>query len=99
MLPVARLGDICFPHCGILPHPIISGSPDVVVNGQPIASVGDICLPHPWPEGKCKALHFAPIITGSPGVVVNGRPVATLGSYLLDCTFVISGSPDVVVGM
>lgn len=98
MLPAVGVGDACFPHCGIIPHTIITGAPDVVVNGKPMAAVGDVCTPHPTPKAKCKKPHTAPIITGSSSVIVGGRPAATLGSYLLLCTFVISGSPDVMIG-
>lgn len=98
MLPAVGVGDACFPHCGIIPHIIITGAPDVVVNGKPMAAVGDVCTPHNTPKALCKGLHIAPIITGSPSVIVGGRPAATLGSYLLFCTFVITGSPDVVIG-
>lgn len=92
------VGDACFPHCGKIPHAIISGAPDVLVNGKPMSAVGDICFPHLTPKAKCKGKHTAPIITGSPSVMVGGRPAAIVGSYLLLCTFVISGSPDVIVG-
>jgi uncharacterized Zn-binding protein involved in type VI secretion len=92
------VGDSCFPHCGKIPHTIRSGAPDVLVNGKPMSAVGDICTPHLTPKAKCKAPHIASIITGSPSVVVGGKPAATVGSALLLCTFVISGSPDVIVG-
>lgn len=98
MLPAVGVGDSCFPHCGIVPHTIITGAPDVLVNGKPMSAVGDVCSPHPTPKAKCKGLHTASIISGSPSVIVGGKPAATLGSYLLLCTFVISGSPDVLIG-
>jgi uncharacterized Zn-binding protein involved in type VI secretion len=98
MLPAVSLGDLCFPHCD-LPFAITTGNPTVLVNGRPMAAVGDLCFPHLFPGAKCRAPHIAPIVIGSPSVLVGGRPAAFLGSYLLLCTFVITGSPDVMVGM
>lgn len=97
MLPAVSVGDLCFPHCD-LPFAIITGNPTVLVNGKPMSAVGDVCFPHLTPKAACAKPHVAPIIVGSPSVVVGGRPAAFLGSYLLFCTFVITGSPDVRIG-
>lgn len=98
MPAAARTGDACFPHCGVIPHFISSGSGDVVVNGRGFARVGDTVTAHLNPRARCKSVHKSIITSGSKTVVVNGRPAATLGSGLLLCTFVVSGSSDVVVG-
>jgi uncharacterized Zn-binding protein involved in type VI secretion len=96
MPAAARLGDLGVPHCG--PYVIATGSTDVVINGRPAARVGDVSTPHLVPARICFT-HVAPIVVGSTSVVINGRPAAFVGSYLAGCTFVATGSTDVIVGL
>jgi uncharacterized Zn-binding protein involved in type VI secretion len=97
----ARVGDLCMPECGDLPFSIISGSPGVLVNGQPMATIGSVVAPHLIPTTKCKGAAPGTIITGSPSVMVGGSPAATLGSLQFSGalpTPVITASFDVIVG-
>jgi len=95
MPAAARVGDLGIPHCS--PYVIVTGSTDVLINGRPAARVGDFSTPHLVPSRKCFT-HIAPIVIGSTSVLINGRPAAYVGSYLLGCTFVATGSLDVIVG-
>jgi uncharacterized Zn-binding protein involved in type VI secretion len=95
MPAAARLGDLGVPHCS--PYTIATGSTDVLINGRPAARVGDLSTPHLVPARKCFA-HIAPIVIGSTSVLINGKPAAYVGSYLAGCTFVATGSLDVIVG-
>lgn len=97
MTGVARAGDSGMVHCS--GYVIASGSADVLVNGRPAARVGDASTVHLRPVGKKCFPHVATISAGSTSVLVNGRPVARVGSPLAGCTFIISGSSDVIVGL
>ena len=98
MTGVARAGDSGMVHCS--GYVIAGGSSDVFVNGRPAARVGDSSSVHLRPVGKKKCFpHVATISAGSSSVLVNGRPIARVGSPLAGCTFIISGSSDVIVGL
>lgn len=97
MTGVARAGDSGMVHCS--GYVIASGSSDVFVNGRPAARVGDSSSVHLRPVGKKCFPHVATISAGSTSVLVNGRPIARVGSPLAGCTFIISGSSDVIVGL
>lgn len=70
MRKVARLNDrtmgSCTEHGGGIGGRIVSGSPDIVVNGRPVARVGDTVI------ADCG--HVAKIVTGSKTVIPNGSP-------------------------
>lgn len=95
MPAAARQGDLGVPHCSS--YTIAQGSGDVSINGRPAARVGDPSTPHLVPARRCFA-HRASIVTGSSSVLINGRPAAHVGSKLAGCTFVATGSADVVIG-
>lgn len=73
--PIARIGDktygYCKKHKKDFKGTIISGSPNVLVEGSPAARIGDIV--------KSDCGHVGKIITGCPVVDVNSPPVARLG--------------------
>ncbi|MBB3142597.1 PAAR domain-containing protein [Halomonas organivorans] len=68
MKPIARQGDLhrC-PCSGHSVTPIVSGSPQSRVEGQPVARVGD------------KTACGATIIEGSGSATTDGQPTAYLG--------------------
>jgi uncharacterized Zn-binding protein involved in type VI secretion len=67
MTSVARVGDVCG---GIL----LSGSPNVSVNGSGVVRIGDIVQSHDdSPHGTNQ------MITGSPTVFANGIPLSKTG--------------------
>lgn len=97
MAGVARVGDSGMVHCS--GYAIANGSTDVLVNGRPAARVGDRSTVHMKPAKKKCVPHVASITSGSSSVLVNGRPIARVGSTLAGCTYIISGSSDVFVGL
>lgn len=89
----ARLNDIgsghdCFPQT-----PIIEGSPDVIINGQPATRVGDAVATHgcPCPNAP-HGVHPRNIAQGSATVIINGKAAARIGDGI------ISGSGNVIIG-
>jgi len=93
--PAGRLGDIGSEHNGFPPTPIISGSPDVTINGKPAARVGDSLAPHSKPKN---GTHGRSIAAGSSSVTINGRPAGRVGDAI-SCGGVISnGSANVTIG-
>ena len=90
----AKLGDLGTDHEGFPPTPIVSGSPDVMIDGLPAARLGDPLAPHAKPK---HAPHARQIAAGAATVFVNGKPLAITGSAV-DCGGVIIGSGSVIVG-
>ena len=91
-----RIGDFDIVHCSL---PIrAQGSPNVLVNKIPWSRMGDLNHPHllPCPPGCC--VHAAPIAKGSSTVFVNGRGACRVTDYVLACTVVATGSPNVFAG-
>jgi uncharacterized Zn-binding protein involved in type VI secretion len=84
--------------CKLFPTPLLSGSPNVFVNGKAVATVGSTVLPHFCFIGNTLISHTNRVVTtGSPTVFVNGRAAACIGS-LTDCgDTVAQGSPTVFV--
>lgn len=71
---------------------ILTGSPDVFVNGKPAAFVGSLlsCSQHPGPQT---------IVEGSGSVEINGRRSARVGDRCsCGCVIAPPSSPDVSVG-
>ena len=84
--------------CKLFPTPILSGSPNVFVNGKAAATVGSRVLPHFCFIGNTLISHTNRVVTvGSPTVYINGLAAAGIGS-LTDCGDTIAqGSPTVFV--
>lgn len=95
----ARLNDIgkgheCFPDT-----PVIAGSPDVIINGQPAARVGDAVATHGCPcPNVPHGMHSRAISAGAATVIINGKQAARIGDAI-DCGGAIStGSGNVIIG-
>ncbi|KFF62905.1 S-type Pyocin domain-containing protein [Pectobacterium brasiliense] len=95
----ARLNDIgsghdCFPET-----PIIEGSSDVIINGQPAARQGDAVLLHgcPCPNAP-HGVHSRKIAEGSSTVLINGKPAARIGDGINCGGVIASGSGNVIIG-
>lgn len=87
MQNAARVGDATA-HGGA----IVSGSGNVLINGQPAALLGVSIAP-------CAVGHgAAPVATGSGSVFINGVPVARLGDVTGCGAPLVSGSADVFIG-
>ena len=87
--PAARQGDTTS-HGGT----ILSGSPNVFINGRPAATVGDL-----YACPTCGVT--GPLVSGSPTVLINGKPAARVGDFCA-CpgppSVIIGGSPNVFIG-
>ncbi|MEP4392053.1 type VI secretion system PAAR protein [Marinobacter sp.] len=91
---VVLVGDLGTDHQGFTPTPVISGSPNVLIDGKPVARVSDQLTPHSKPKHPP---HPRTIASGSSTVFINGLPVATTGGAI-SCGGVTIGSSSAVVG-
>jgi uncharacterized Zn-binding protein involved in type VI secretion len=82
---VARVGD-----GGSHGGAIVSGSPNVFVNGRPIARVGDIYA--------CPIHGSNPIVRGSSRTFANERRIARIGDSTACGASIVSGSPNTFDG-
>ncbi|MEI7418907.1 PAAR domain-containing protein, partial [Pectobacterium parmentieri] len=95
----ARLNDIgsghdCFPET-----PIIEGSSDVIINGQPAARQGDAVLLHGCPcPNTPHGVHSRKIAEGSSTVIINGKNAARIGDGINCGGVIVSGSGNVIIG-
>jgi uncharacterized Zn-binding protein involved in type VI secretion len=104
MPAAARLGDKAQVDadahgCPACPHPgvgpIVTGSPDVTVNGKPAARQDDLGV-----HAVCCGPNTFTIKRGSPTVYVNGKPFARMNDTTKHCGGsgpIIDGSPDVYI--
>lgn len=91
-----RLGDCCTGHDECPPRPLITGSPNVVVNGQLAGRISiDIYAEHGCP---IHAPHSGVISTGSSNTFINGYPAGRIGDPVSCGSNVRDGSPNVFVG-
>lgn len=98
MPKAARLTDTGSGHDCFPPSPVTSGSPDVIINGQPAARKGDQLAPHGCSCGGGHGVHPRTIAAGSSSVLINGKPAARIGDSI-DCGGVVSsGSGNVIIG-
>jgi len=68
---------------------IVTGSPDVKINGKEAARIGDAVI--------C-SLHGPQVIAGgSPNVFYNGRAAARVGDPISCGATIVTGSPDVFI--
>ena len=95
-LPATRIFDLDVVHCSIPVRAM--GSPNVLVNRRPWNRMGDFNFPHLLPCGVGCCVHAAPIAKGSFTVFVNGRGAGRVTDYVLSCTAVATGHPQVFVG-
>jgi uncharacterized Zn-binding protein involved in type VI secretion len=94
MPPAARIGDnhTCpMVDPGPKPHvggPVVSGAPNVLINGVPAARVGDVCTCVGPPDA---------ITGGSSRVIIAGSPAARLGDGTAHGGMIAAGSANVIV--
>lgn len=81
-----------------VPHMLLSGSANTVVQGLAVGRVGDAAVPQRY-HGSKKP-HGTAVATGSPTVLTNGLPTAYVGSNMT-CGDIIgtSPSPTVIIGI
>lgn len=90
----ATIGDIGTDHDGFPPTPIITGSPNIIIDNKAAARVGDSLAPHSKPGSSP---HPRTISAGSSTVFFNGKPAALTGGGI-DCGGVVIGSSSVIIG-
>jgi uncharacterized Zn-binding protein involved in type VI secretion len=73
------------PHVG---GPVVSGAPNVLINGVPAARVGDACTCIGPPDA---------ITGGSAKVIIAGSPAARFGDATAHGGIVAAGSPTVII--
>lgn len=104
--PAARVGDLvngtAHQHGPVwaprpVRGPVVTGSPNVFVNGKPAARVDDSGT-----HAACDGPNAFRIVAGSRTVLINGKPAARVGDATLHCGVapgaILQGSPDVLIG-
>ena len=94
MPAASRQGDLCSGHGPFPPRPLVSGSPNVLINGIPAGRRND-------PYGiQCstKKCHGGSAAGGSGSVRVNGRPLVRIGDGVSCGSVSAMGSPNVFAG-
>lgn len=76
--PADAHGCIADPH--VVQGPIITGSPNVTVNGSPAARKGDTGV-----HAACCGANTFKIAEGDPKVLINGKPAARVGDKTEHC--------------
>lgn len=95
-MPAAtRQGDNCTGHDACPPVPLVSFSPNVIINGKGAGRQTDQyathgCVAHPGHQGV--------IVGGSTKVDINGLPAARVGDAVSIGGAVQDGSPNVIIG-
>ncbi|PPC75596.1 hypothetical protein C4K68_19530 [Pokkaliibacter plantistimulans] len=92
--PAATVGHFhtCPKYDGRTPHvggPVVTGSPNVFINGMPAARVGDTLICCGPPDT---------IKEGSATVFINGMPAARMGDGTAHGGVIIGGSGNVLIG-
>jgi uncharacterized Zn-binding protein involved in type VI secretion len=95
--PAARQGDATS-HGGM----VITGTPTVLIGGQPAARVADMAVCPAVMPGPSPVPHVGgPIITGSATVLIGGMPAARAGSVITETgatSTITAGAPTVLIG-
>ena len=95
----ARLNDIGSGHACFPATPVVEGSQDVIINGQPAARQGDAVQLHGCPcPNVPHGLHPRQIAAGSSTVIINGKQAARIGDEINCGGNIVSGSSNVIIG-
>ena len=95
-MPAAtRQNDNCTAHDACAPVPLVTFSPNVIINGLGAGRQTDLysthgCVAHPG--------HQDVIVAGSSKVDINGLPAARVGDAVSIGGAVQDGSPNVIIG-
>lgn len=95
MPAVSRVGDVCAPFVTV--PVIVTGSPNVFVNGRPVAREGDFTGTFKKKQGRSILTLTSQLLApkGQQTVFVNGKPVAQIGTPGTNGTKVVTGSSNV----
>lgn len=69
--------------------------PNVLIMGRPTACMMDFVTLHPGPP---KFHPPNPIVLGNPKVLIGGRPAAFMGSPCACMCFMLTTTPNVIIG-
>lgn len=95
----ARLNDIGSGHACFPATPVVEGSQDVIINGQPAARQGDAVQLHGCPcPNMPHGLHPRQVAAGSSNVIINGKQAARIGDDINCGGNIVTGSSDVIIG-
>ena len=98
MAAAAKVGDTGTPFVTI--PVIVTGSPDVFINGTPAARENDITASFQKRQGQKTIVVTSTILAppGNPTVFVNDKPIAQIGTPMTNGAKVITGSLNVSIG-
>jgi uncharacterized Zn-binding protein involved in type VI secretion len=98
MAEVARVGDTETPFVTV--PVIVTGSPDVQINGRPVAREGDFTGTFKKKQGRSIVTLTSQLLTpsGEQTVFINGKPIAQIGTPGTNGTKVVTGSENVFIG-
>lgn len=95
MSSATRLGDLDTGHDACPATALVTGSPNVFINGKAAGRVGDSYAPH-----GCiiHPSHSGTIASGSGSVFINGKPAGRIGDPVSCGGSVAEGSDNVFIG-
>ena len=98
MAAAAKVGDLGNPFVTV--PVIVTGSPDVFIDGKPAARRDDITASFQKMEGKKVVVVTSTILepSGTPTVFINGKPVAQIGTPMTNGARIVTGSESVFIG-
>lgn len=98
MAAVSKVGDVCAPFVTV--PIIVTGSPNVFVNGTPVARQDDFTADFKKIVGKDIKIFVSQLLSppNSPTVFANGKPIAQIGTPGTNDTVVVTGSNNVFAG-
>lgn len=95
MAKATRLGDKDTGHDACPPTALVTGSPDVFINGKAAGRVGDSYAPHGCINHPS---HSGTIASGSSSVFINGKAAGRVGDPVSCGGSVAEGSSNVNIG-
>lgn len=89
----ARFGDLCTGHGCWPPRPNDQASSNVIIN-----NLGAHRETDHWAVHCCANCHDGLLEKGSSSVIINGLPAARVGDPVTCGSYVMTGSPNVIIG-
>lgn len=90
-----RVGDLNTGHDSCPTVALVTGSPNVFINGRAAGRVGDSYAPHGC---HVHPSHVGKIASGSSSVFINGKPAGRIGDPVSCGGAVAEGSSNVFIG-
>jgi uncharacterized Zn-binding protein involved in type VI secretion len=98
MAAASKVGDLGTPFVTV--PIIITGSPDVFIDGKPVARENDTTASFQKKQGQKIIVLTSTILAppGDPTVFINGKPAAQIGTPMTNGAKIITGSESVFIG-